>query len=68
MTTKLYKVTSRTATQDPITYDATATITANGTTVTANYGGDENEGRKEVKNGAVTALRAKARKMGLFID
>jgi hypothetical protein len=66
--TKLYKVTSRTATQDPITYGATATITANGVTVTASYGGDENECRKEAKEGAVIALRSKARKMGMTID
>jgi hypothetical protein len=66
--TTMYKVTSRTATQDPISYQATATITVNGTTLTASYGGDENECRKEVKEGAVIELRAKARKLGWNID
>ena len=66
--TKMYKVTSRTRTQDPISYEATATITVNGKTLTESYGGDENECRKEVKEGAVIQLRAKARKLGWNID
>jgi len=63
----MIKITSRTATSDPITYEAIATITANGITVTGDYHGDENECRKEVKEGAVISLRAKARKLDMTI-
>ena len=63
----MIKTTSKTATSDPITYEATATFTANGETLTSTYHGDENECRKEVKEGAVIELRAKARKAGMTI-
>ena len=61
------KITCRKATSDPITYRAEATVTVNGQTLTASYGGDENEGRKGVKEGALIGLRAKARKLGWSI-
>ena len=63
----MVKTTSRTATSDPITYEATATFTANGKTITGSYHGDENESRKEVKEGAVISLKAKARKEGMTV-
>ena len=64
---KMIKVTCKKSTSDPITYRAEATITANGITVTGSYNGDENEGRKEVKEGAMISLRVKARKLGMTI-
>jgi len=63
----MIRTTSRTATRDPITYEATATFSANGETITATYHGDENECRKEVKEGAIIELRAKTRKKGMTI-
>jgi hypothetical protein len=65
---KPYDVNSKIQTSDPYTYTATASITINGRTLTASYGGDENESRKEVKKAAVIGLKAKARKLGLNID
>lgn len=61
------KITCRKATSDPITYRSEATVTVNGQTLTATYGGDENEGRQEVKDGALVSLRAEARKLGWSI-
>jgi len=47
------KVTSRTRTSDPITYDAFATVTipmlVGEKVFTGDYGGDENDSRQEVK-------------------
>lgn len=58
------EVTSTTATSDPITYHAVATIRVEmlvGTkTFTADYHGDENESRKEVKNEASRLAKVKA--------
>ena len=65
---KMYKVTCKMVTRDPIKYVAEATIVVNGRTLEASYIGDENECRKEVKDGAVIGLRAKARKLGWNID
>ncbi len=63
----MVKVTCKKATCDPITYRAEAIVTINGQTLTASYGGDENEGHKEVRNGALIGLQAKARKLGWTI-
>jgi hypothetical protein len=63
----MLKVTCRKATSDPITYNAIATFTANGKTVVGSYGGDENEGRKEVREGAMVSLRAQAKKVGMTV-
>ena len=68
MMAKMYKVTCKMVTRDPITYRAVATIVVNGLALEASYNGDENECRKEVKDGAVIELRAKARKLGWSID
>jgi hypothetical protein len=61
------KTTSKTTTCDPITYEATATFTANEKTYEGWYHGDENECRKEVKEGAIMELKSKMKKDGLTI-
>jgi hypothetical protein len=65
---KMYNVTCKTITRDPYTYKATASITVNGVTIEARYGGDEHESKKDVKEGAVLGLKAKARILGWNID
>lgn len=60
-------ITCRKATCDPITYRATATVEVNGKVLEGSYSGDENECRREVKEGAVTSLRAKCRKAGMTV-
>ena len=65
---KMYKVTCKMVTRDPIKYVAKATIVVNGLGLEASYVGDEDECRKQVKDGAVIELRAKARKLGWNID
>ena len=60
-------ITSKTATADPITYEAEATYNGNGMTIIGQYHGTEDESRKEVKAGAITELKRKAKHQGVFI-
>ncbi len=61
------KFSSKTVTQDPVQYSATATTEINGKTYSGEYTGDLDDSRSECKAGAYVSLRANCKSLGINI-